>query len=947
MRSWIIPLLLTSLTVTLTVGCSHGSKTLPVAPPLDDFQITGSGNMDGHFFWGVFEAYIDYETLDISWQAKRDAEFHVDITQFLLPPFCPECLQLQILSFDPDLSLINLRVSITNPTALTAFDTRGIFYLKESQQFLDADNYTDLFDIPGDLARNPFVAFSKDTPKRAFKAHQTYIATYRLILPPGSGPVAFSFETSFPGNCEEPYEMEIFKPIDFLGTVASYSEKIQVEVKDWQNDIAFVQLDLSSMGAVAPVDLVKVGDYWEATVANLYGAAPGFYMCWLQAGSTAGPLIYEPFEIEVKLITQDRLESALSMMHKWNNGNPGATLTKENMKYEGTDINFFAPDLGYGDTRLPYYDSIHREPLKTVPYCWNLLDNLEIQTDPPDLYSILTIGSEQLGETFSPVSFGYNPTANPIADTMEILYAAIGSSLSPNEKSQIAIETAGLPINLQYMTAAMLKSVAEGYPYREIAISQYSAQDQEDIFNYGTNWFYDLSAIYYSVLYAMEGFDYPNMYRAAGPVLQAFDGIRDLGLYYVPQPSLGWSWETPIGTVELGSSGPDTHSGAEYLLLIDPGGDDTYNCPAGANASLNNGFSICIDLSGNDIYSDQGNGNYSQGAGRMGVGVLWDCFGNDTYDNFRFAQGFANFGVGVLLDSGGDDTYNADGCSQGSGYHGLGFMIDEWGNDQYDCYQYSQGFGYVKGWGFAYDGEGNDRWTANDTNIKYPSAQTSEHNVSMSQGQGFGLRYDGVDYPNDTIWKSGGQGILFDKSGNDEFSCGVFGGGCAYWYGTGIFADFGGDDTCYGIWYVYGATAHYGTAFFLAKGFGNDSYTATTGVGVGGGHDFSNTFFLEEGGDDTYSTAAHSLGGGNECGVGVFVDYGGADNYLTTHTGSIGNGYFSTGRNRGSWGVFLDLNGLDTYTSQKMDQGCGNNSTWTINDIGAGGDHPDGIVTWQ
>ncbi|MCX6646507.1 MAG: hypothetical protein NTY09_09140 [bacterium] len=947
MRSWLLIIILGGMLAAISMGCSHGGNTSPAAPPVDITPQERSFDMAGHYFWGVYEATINYETLEIEWAQKKDVEFHFDILQFILPPFNPNGLKLHILTYDPVQNLISLRIEISNPTGVTAYDTRGIFYLKPGQEFLDYDNYTDLFDLPGDYDRNPFVAFSKDTSNRVFAAHTTFIATYRLILPPDAGSIAFTFETSFPGNCEEPYEMEIYKPIDFLADTASYSEKIQVIVKDWQNDIAFVQLDLGALGATSPVSLTKVGDFWEATVSNSYGAGVGFYDCWLQAGSSTGPMIYEPVEIEIKAFAQDRLEAALATMYKWNNGNPGAALTKSTMKYEGTDLNYFAPDTNYGDTRLPYYDAIHREPLKTVPYCMNLLDNLEIQTDPPNLNNILTIGSQQLGETFAPAGFSYIPTSSPIADAMESLYSAAGSSLSQSDKSTIASQTAGLPLTLQYMTAAILKSVADGYLYRQTSLSQYSSQDLDYIFEGGTNWFYNTATIYYAVLNAMDGFDYPNMYKAASPVLQAIDGMRDLGLYYVPQPSAAWSWDTPIGMVKIGSSLDDTHSADEYLLLLDPGGNDTYNCQAGGNASLQNGFSICIDLAGNDIYQDQGDWNYSQGAGRCGVGILWDVFGNDTYDNYRYTQGFANFGVGVLLDSGGNDTYNVDGCGQGSGYHGLGFMIDEWGDDQYDCYSFSQGFGFVKGWGLAYDGQGNDRWTANDTNIIYPSAQTADHNMSMSQGQGFGIRYDGVDYPNDTIWKSGGQGILFDKDGDDEYSCGVFGGGCAYWYGTGILADYGGNDTCYGIWYVYGASAHYGTAFFINKGFGNDSYTATTGVGVGGGHDFSNTFFLEEGGDDTYTTTAHSLGAGNECGTGVFVDYGGNDNYLTTHEQSIGNGNWSDGRTRGSWGVFLDLGGTDSYMPGKAAQGCGDNSTWNINDIGAGGDSATGVVTWQ
>jgi len=932
-------LLACSTILIIAIGCSKSHT--PVIPPVDDFSPPRVVDTTGHVVWGAWECAIDRDTLEVSVQPMRSVENHFDVTSFILPPSCHDCMRMTVIDVDLTQSLFSVRVMLRNPIGLTGYDVRGIFYLKGDQQLVSADNWTDLFDLPGDYARNPFQAFAKEAPGRAFGGGETHSATYRVLLPPGQMGIRFTVEASYPSNCPEPYEMKIIKGIGFLGSSSQYSETLEVAVRDWQSDISLVQLDMSSLGATLPLDLVNQAGIWKATVSNIWGAAPGWYTVWLQSRSAAGPWTYQPIDIEVKNLGGDRLPEILSLMHNWDaSGNPNETLTKDNFKYEGRDLNYIIDDMGYGSTRLPYYNDIHREPLTTVPYFMNVLDNLEAHTSPPILYNLLSIGTNQLGETFPPTSFAYAPTASPIADAMESLYSEIGSTLSPSDKSAIASQTASLPADLQVMAAAILKAVSEGYQYREDAISGYSGEVKDILFENGTDWCYG-SSIYFAVLEEAADFDYPSMYRAAGPVLQAIDGMRDAGLYYIPQDSSSWSWETPIGTVEIGGSGNDTFSDDEYLLILDPGGDDTYNCQAGANASLDNPFSICIDLAGNDTYNDQGNTNYSQGAGRLGVGVLWDVYGNDEYDNYRFCQGFGHWGVGVILDSGGNDQYDADGCSQGSGYMGIGIMVDEWGHDNYDCYQYSQGFGFVKGWGLACDIEGDDRWIANDTNIKYPGPQTDQHNTSMSQGQGFGLRWD---YEN--TYQSGGQGILFDRAGDDEYSCGVFGQACAYWFGTGILADYGGTDTMHGIWYVQAGTAHYGTAVLLAKGVEDDSYTATMGVGVGGGHDFSNSFLLEEGGNDTYSSVAHSLGGGNECGVGFFVDYSGDDTYLTTHTGSMGNGYFSDGRNRGSWGLFFDLGGTDSYQSAKMDQGAGDNTNWTINDIGAAGDFPGGIILW-
>ncbi|MFH1676636.1 MAG: hypothetical protein ABIC40_06380, partial [bacterium] len=262
---------------------------------------------------------------------------------------------------------------------------------------------------------------------------------------------------------------------------------------------------------------------------------------------------------------------------------------------------------------------------------------------------------------------------------------------------------------------------------------------------------------------------------------------------------------------------------------------------------------------------------------------------------------------------------------------------------------------YIKGWGVAYDHEGDDTWTANDTNIIYPSAQTSEHNLSMSQGQGFGLRIDGSNPPNDSVWMSGGQGILFDRAGNDTYSCGVFGQASAYWFGTGILADYSGVDSMRGIWYVQSGAAHYGTSLLLNKGNDNDTYRVSTNVCMGGGHDFSNSFFLEEGGDDRYTNIPEissgfpgiALGAGNDNGSGFFIDYAGNDKYDNPNANTIGHGNYFSGRLRGSWGVFIDLGGTDTYAPEKSAEGVANSVTWSLGDVGGGGDFVSGIVSWQ
>ena len=79
---------------------------------------------------------------------------------------------------------------------------------------------------------------------------------------------------------------------------------------------------------------------------------------------------------------------------------------------------------------------------------------------------------------------------------------------------------------------------------------------------------------------------------------------------------------------------------------------------------------------------------------------------------------------------------------------------------------------------------GNDRYVANDTDIRYPSAQNREHNNSLCQGVAAG---SGADY-SDGLSTNGGVAVLLDGAGDDEYSCGLFGQGAGYWNGGGAAA---------------------------------------------------------------------------------------------------------------------------------------------------------------
>ena len=265
-----------------------------------------------------------------------------------------------------------------------------------------------------------------------------------------------------------------------------------------------------------------------------------------------------------------------------------------------------------------------------------------------------------------------------------------------------------------------------------------------------------------------------RMLRAAIKLAQAVEGAR---LKRFAGSKVDAWWYVPgLGKVILAGPGDDTHSypgprslGASVALLLDTGGSDIYRMPAGANTPGESLASVHIDLGGDDKYEA---GEFGQGAGQRGVGLLWDLGGGaDTYQTAGSGQGAGAHGVGVLLDDGGDDKYVGVRGAQGAGMDGVGVLIDLGGDDKYDTFTRSQGFGGPGGHGVLYDAAGNDKYRADPGDpeqggeLRYPSPQLpNSGNASLGQGAAAGMRDD-----NNGQHRVGGVGLLRDRAGDDSY----------------------------------------------------------------------------------------------------------------------------------------------------------------------------------
>ncbi len=581
-------------------------------------------------------------------------------------------------------------------------------------------------------------------------------------------------------------------------------------------------------------------------------------------------------------------------------------------------------DLGfrtdYADSpdsfRLAIADHLLEAPLKTNGYVHELANDV---AKARDLTLVVALVARELDLGVGIGTCGTEPAGG---------ITAVGELLSGIKKAEAELERAferltGDEINFIMRHAPVLLEEEEFDPDKPIEMREKEEEDKEIL---GDELLGIAGRIDYSRI-ATAGAILASATDAALAIIAA-SGPGDMSSI-LPQDKSGsdrpsgfpLEWvatgdvleiiETEAGLIVIGGPGATAYH-RTCAIIIDLGGDDTYEQPASGRWELHP-FSIVVDVAGDDTYSG---GDHALGAGFGGVGVLVDLEGDDSYASGSFSIGSGLFGVGILLDKGGNDHYVGDTCVQGAGAFGIGIQLDESGNDSYHAALFSQAFGFVKGFGLLYDSLGNDLYFAGG---KYTDEiRYFDHFLSLSQGFGFGWRPDA----------SGGIGLLVDSAGNDVYVSDIFGQGSSYWFSIGGLVDFEGNDQYISYQYAQGAATHI-TAAALVDCAGDDNYVSK-GVSQGCGHDLAVGILHDLSGDDNYICHDLSQAAGNANGIGILLDDGGNDTYSVRNSDNT-HGYGNLRRDYASVGILIDGGGTDSYG------GRGDNDTWwTHSDRGVG-----------
>ena len=259
-----------------SVGQNHqtGSSDKPgltSGAPSNPIQVSKAGE---HSLIGAYRLRL-YDNGKFDLIRQREAEAHVNVTKMLFPPNCLDCFKAELVDLIGD--IWNFNFTIKNPSDLTGYDCRVDILDLAGISILNPTSYTDTFALPNDPDPvNPFVVFDTGNGQNKWIPQATATTPVTLERPTGTKftDVVFVIDASYPDNQEDPYKLsEVKAEPPTIDTDQSDSTNLFVNVYDWQANVNFVTVDLSSIGGSSTAEMSKAfGNTW---ILENVGYTPG------------------------------------------------------------------------------------------------------------------------------------------------------------------------------------------------------------------------------------------------------------------------------------------------------------------------------------------------------------------------------------------------------------------------------------------------------------------------------------------------------------------------------------------------------------------------------------------------------------------------------------------------------------------------------------------------
>ena len=313
--------------------------------------------------------------------------------------------------------------------------------------------------------------------------------------------------------------------------------------------------------------------------------------------------------------------------------------------------------------------------------------------------------------------------------------------------------------------------------------------------------------------------------------------------------------DTPAGAIIVGGKESKTYNLDQMngvAAVIDLGRGNTYY---EGTTSLDRPVLIILNLGGGNIF--QGSKPGIQGAAILGVSLVVNREGNNSYKAADVAQASAIGGVGMIVEHGGKNTYQGVRRVQGQALGGLGILIGRGGQNDYHAAMWAQGLGAPLGFGLLEDTLGHDHYYCGGL---YPTSYKPKTPGYEGFGQGVGAGIRQV--------ANGGIGILLNGGGHNVYEFDYLSHGGGYWCGMGFARDFGGNSQR-----LIARTAWDGSP---------RSEPIFQRFGCGWGCHYSAGFLFDDGGNSLYEGTIMGAGMGWDCSVGALLSFGEKDHFKTT-----------------------------------------------------------------
>lgn len=300
-KSHLLLLILTGLMSIAIAGCSAGQNTpvLTSTHPTGLLQLLPVENeiQAGQKLLGDWVMNFDPDSRDASILPYRAGSTCYDVTNVIPPP------SVVVRSYNPASRILDLDISITNPSPLDVFDVRVIIYNEPGKfMLLNPDNWTSNWSKPEGSLINPFRTFAKNEVNRRFAASSTHTENLKFYIPMGATSVSFRIDACYPSNTKIPYQISDFDQ-GTLFSLDTSSTDLKVNVYDWQDNASEVILYCPGVTGEVPVYLSKSGSVtWETNLLNTMGAEPGNYPAYVLAKSYDSGQTLLIFEGEITVI---------------------------------------------------------------------------------------------------------------------------------------------------------------------------------------------------------------------------------------------------------------------------------------------------------------------------------------------------------------------------------------------------------------------------------------------------------------------------------------------------------------------------------------------------------------------------------------------------------------------------------------------------------------------